>query len=48
MSGSIDFAEFLKVIENQKDRAENFDDENVRPPVPVPPRTPRTGHHPLA
>ena len=25
---SIDFAEFLKVIENQKDRAENFDDEN--------------------
>ena len=28
MSGSIDFAEFLKVIENQKDRAENFDDEN--------------------
>ena len=30
MSGSIDFAEFLKVIENQKDRAENFDDENAR------------------
>ena len=28
MSGSIDFAEFLKVIENQKARAENFDDEN--------------------
>ena len=28
MSGSIDFAEFLKVIENQKERAENFDDEN--------------------
>ena len=28
MSGSIDFAEFLKVIENQKDRAENFDDES--------------------
>ena len=26
MSG-IDFAEFLKVIENQKERAENFDDE---------------------
>jgi calmodulin len=25
MSGSIDFAEFLKVIENQKERAENFD-----------------------
>ena len=30
MSGSIDFAEFLKVIENQKDRAENFDDENAQ------------------
>ena len=28
LSGSIDFAEFLKVIENQKERAENFDDEN--------------------
>ena len=28
MSGSIDFAEFLKVIENQKERAENFDDES--------------------
>lgn len=28
MSGCIDFAEFLKVIENQKDRAENFDDES--------------------
>ena len=28
MSGSIDFAEFLKVIENQKERADNFDDEN--------------------
>ena len=28
MSGSIDFGEFLKVIENQKERAENFDDEN--------------------
>ena len=28
MSGSINFAEFLKVIENQKERAENFDDES--------------------
>ena len=28
MSGSIDFGEFLKVIENQKSRAENFDDES--------------------
>ena len=28
MSGSIDFSEFLKVIENQKERAENFDDES--------------------
>merc|ERR1719502_2406495 len=28
MSGSIDFSEFLKVIENQKQRAENFDDES--------------------
>ena len=28
MSGSIDFGEFLKVIENQKERAENFDDES--------------------
>lgn len=28
MSGNIDFAEFLKVIENQKERAENFDDES--------------------
>jgi calmodulin len=28
MSGTIDFAEFLKVIENQKERAENFDDES--------------------
>ncbi|KAG5185627.1 EF hand-containing protein [Tribonema minus] len=27
MSGSIDFSEFLKVIENQKMRAESFDDE---------------------
>jgi hypothetical protein len=27
-TGSIDFAEFLKVIENQKERAENFDDES--------------------
>ncbi|CAM9595282.1 unnamed protein product [Ectocarpus sp. 8 AP-2014] len=27
MSGSIDFPEFLKVIENQKTRAQNFDDE---------------------
>ena len=26
--GSINFAEFLKVIENQKERAENFDDES--------------------
>jgi calmodulin len=25
MSGSIDFADFLRVIENQKNRAENFD-----------------------
>lgn len=28
MSGSIDFGEFLKVVEAQKERAENFDDEN--------------------
>lgn len=28
MSGTINFAEFLKVIENQKERAENFDDES--------------------
>ena len=28
MSGAIDFSEFLKVIENQKERAENFDDES--------------------
>jgi Ca2+-binding EF-hand superfamily protein len=28
MSGAIDFAEFLKVIENQKERAESFDDES--------------------
>mmetsp|Transcript_6711 Transcript_6711/g.8334 ORF Transcript_6711/g.8334 Transcript_6711/m.8334 type:complete len:150 (-) Transcript_6711:410-859(-) len=28
MSGSIDFGEFLKVVESQKRRAENFDDEN--------------------
>jgi calmodulin len=27
-SGCIDFAEFLKVIENQKERAENCDDES--------------------
>lgn len=27
MSGSIDFGEFLKVVEKQKERAENFDDE---------------------
>ncbi|KAJ1421531.1 hypothetical protein B484DRAFT_452689 [Ochromonadaceae sp. CCMP2298] len=27
-SGSIDFAEFLTVVENQKERAENFDDES--------------------
>merc|ERR550514_609429 len=28
MSGAIDFAEFLLVIENQKSRAECFDEEN--------------------
>jgi Ca2+-binding EF-hand superfamily protein len=28
MSGSIDFGEFLKVVESQKKRAENLDDEN--------------------
>ena len=28
MSGSIDFGEFLKVVESQKARAENLDDEN--------------------
>jgi calmodulin len=28
MSGSIDFGEFLKVVECQKERAENFDDED--------------------
>jgi|TARA_B110000208_G_scaffold185096_1_gene239776 Ca2+-binding EF-hand superfamily protein len=28
MSGSIDFAEFLKVIENQKQRASAYDDES--------------------
>ena len=28
MSGSISFTEFLQVIENQKQRAENFDDES--------------------
>ena len=28
MSGSIDFGEFLKVVESQKNRAENLDDEN--------------------
>jgi calmodulin len=28
MSGSIDFGEFLKVVETQKKRAENPDDEN--------------------
>jgi Ca2+-binding EF-hand superfamily protein len=28
MTGNIDFAEFLTVIENQKERAENFDDES--------------------
>ena len=28
MSGSIDFGEFVKVVESQKKRAENFDDEN--------------------
>uniref|UniRef100_A0A7S4JWG6 EF-hand domain-containing protein n=1 Tax=Odontella aurita TaxID=265563 RepID=A0A7S4JWG6_9STRA len=27
MSGSIDFGEFLKVVEGQKQRAENVDDE---------------------
>ena len=40
MSGSIDFGEFLKVIENQKSRAENFDDESDMsawlPPPPAP------------
>jgi len=30
MSGSIDFSEFLKVIESQKERAEKFDDESDR------------------
>lgn len=28
MSGSIDFGEFIKVVERQKERAENFDDED--------------------
>ena len=28
MSGAIDFAEFLKVIESQKERAASFDDES--------------------
>eukprot|EP00581_Thalassiosira_minuscula_P003082 CAMPEP_0183746588 /NCGR_PEP_ID=MMETSP0737-20130205/66835_1 /TAXON_ID=385413 /ORGANISM="Thalassiosira miniscula, Strain CCMP1093" /LENGTH=149 /DNA_ID=CAMNT_0025982287 /DNA_START=660 /DNA_END=1109 /DNA_ORIENTATION=- len=28
MFGSIDFGEFLKVVESQKNRAENLDDEN--------------------
>merc|ERR1719473_2674750 len=28
MSGSIDFAEFLQVIENQKERASKFDDDS--------------------
>ena len=28
MSGSIDFGEFLKVVESQKNHAENLDDEN--------------------
>lgn len=28
MSGSIDFGEFVKVVETQKKRAENLDDEN--------------------
>lgn len=28
MSGSIDFGEFLKVVETQKNRSENQDDEN--------------------
>jgi calmodulin len=28
MSGSIDFGEFLKVVERQKERADNFDDED--------------------
>jgi Ca2+-binding EF-hand superfamily protein len=28
MSGSIDFSEFIRVIENQKERAEKFDDES--------------------
>lgn len=31
MSGAIDFAEFLKVIENQKERAENFDGKIFKP-----------------
>ena len=35
MSGSIDFGEFLKVIENQKERAENFDDENYEKPLHI-------------
>ena len=28
MSGSIDFGEFLKVVESQKEKVENFDGEN--------------------
>jgi Ca2+-binding EF-hand superfamily protein len=28
MSGSIDFGEFIKVIQHQKDRAAKFDDES--------------------
>lgn len=28
MSGSIDFGEFLKVVGGQKEREDNFDDEN--------------------
>lgn len=28
MSGAIDFSEFLKVVENQKERAEALGDEN--------------------
>ncbi|EJK75621.1 hypothetical protein THAOC_02653 [Thalassiosira oceanica] len=28
MSGSIDFGEFLKVVESHKNRSENLDDEN--------------------
>jgi Ca2+-binding EF-hand superfamily protein len=40
MSGSIDFGEFLKVIENQKSRAENFDDESDMSAWLLPPPAP--------